>query len=152
MAAVVASGVALTLFDAKRGRGGMGHYIRPLREAGYSTALFAAPAIIALVEMMYAAGSAPEDIEAHLYGGASNPRAKSFASGLADDNVRVGKEILGKLGIPIAGLDVGGVRARKVVFQTATGESVVARVDNVRSSDWYPDFRLAHEYTEGQPR
>jgi len=152
LSVVVASGVALTLHDSRRGRGGMGHYIRPVREAGYSTALFAAPAIMSMAKLMFEAGSAPADLEAHLYGGASNPSAPAFTQGLAEDNVRVGKEILGKLGIAIACLDVGGARARKVVFQTATGESLVAKVEKVRGSDWYPDYRLAHEHTNGLPR
>jgi chemotaxis protein CheD len=119
----------------------MGHYIRPVREDGFSTAMFAAPAIVTLAEMMFAGGSAASDLEAHLYGGANNSEAARFEPELAERNVWSGEEILAKLGIAIASRDVGGKRGRKVIFHSVTGETVVARVDRVRASDWYPEFR-----------
>ncbi|WP_045218366.1 chemotaxis protein CheD [Desulfonatronum thioautotrophicum] len=139
LAVVAASGVAVTLYDAGRRRGGMSHYIRPVREAGLSTPMFAAPAIVTLAEMLFAAGSTAGDLEAHLYGGAENSEAQGYLPGLGRHNVQVGEELLDRLGIALAGRDVGGTRARKVVFHSATGECVVARVERVRETDWYPD-------------
>lgn len=138
LSVVVASGVAVTLFDPKRKRGGMGHYIRPFRTEGRSTALFAAPSIVTLVRMLLKGGARPEELEAHLYGGAANPEADNFAHGVSEQNIQVGQEILDRMRIPLSGADTGGARARKVVFHTGTGETVVARVDRVRRSDWYP--------------
>lgn len=151
LAVVAASGVAVTLYDPDNRRGGMGHYIRPIREAGFSTAMFAAPSIVTLAQMMFAAGSVPSGIEAHLYGGASNSEADGFAPELAEENVRVGEELLARMGISLAGKDVGGTRARKIIFHTATGETVVAKVERVRSSDWYPDFRRTQGGNGGNP-
>lgn len=138
LCAVAASGVVVTLFDRQRCRGGMGHFCRPYREAGRSTAAFAAPAIVGLMRMMVAAGTEPEGLEACLFGGAENCDAGGYCPGVARQNVTVAREVLRKLRVPIVGEDTGGVQGRKVVFDSGTGEAVVARVDRVRSSDWYP--------------
>lgn len=139
LAVVVASGVALTLFDPARKRGGMGHYIRPRRERGASTTHFAAPAIVSLVEMMTEPGAEPPALEAHIYGGAVGAEAGAQDAWISSENVKVAEELLSKLGIPITGKDVGGARGRKILFNTGTGEVVVARVERLRASDWYPD-------------
>ncbi len=140
LSAVVASGISVVLYDPKHKRGGMNHFLRPVRSGGQSTVLFAAPAIVALKQLMHSCGSTFDQMEAYLYGGAENPEAPGFEPGLAEKNIDTGIELLTKLGIPIAGKDVGGTRARKVVFHTETGETVIARVDRVRSGDWYPDW------------
>lgn len=138
LAVVVASGVAVTVFDTKRKRGGMAHYIAPYRRGMLSTAMFAAPSIITLVEMLRANPAEIGPLEARLYGGAKNPESPNFEDGLSEANVQVGKEILMKLNIPLVGTDIGGERGRKIVFHSGTGEVVVASVDRVRNSDWYP--------------
>lgn len=136
---VVASGIGVTLFDRGRKIGGMGHYIRPYREKGISTAVFAAPALTALARMFMDTGSARSNLEAHFYGGAVNPQAAGYRPGVSEENIRIGIEILNKLGISIVGQDVGGERARKIVFHTGTGEIMLAKVEAVRASDWYPE-------------
>ncbi len=135
---VVASGIAVTVFDRRRKIGGMGHYIRPYREKGLSTAIFAAPALAALTRMFLDSGSGISDLETHFYGGARNEQAAGFKPGISEENIRIGKEILTKIGITLSGQDVGGERGRKIVFHTGTGEIMMAKVEAVRASDWYP--------------
>ncbi|MBU2546827.1 MAG: chemotaxis protein CheD [Proteobacteria bacterium] len=135
---VAASGIAVLIFDQRQKRGGMAHYSRPYREKGISTAIYAAPAIVALVQMFRESGSSDKDLEAQIYGGSVNPSAPNYEKGLDEDNAKVGFELLRKMGLPIIGRDVGGPRARKIVFQSGTGETLVAKVDRVRESDWYP--------------
>ncbi len=135
---VVASGGCITLYDKERKLGGMGHYVYPYRKDGVSTARFAAPAIVALTDMFFDTGSSKEDLETHFYGGAVKTDFPGYTEGQSEDNVKVGIEILGKIGVEIDGMDVGGTRARKIVFNTGTGELMVAKVEEVRDSDWYP--------------
>lgn len=142
LCSVVASGVAVSIFDARMKRGGMGHYVRPYREDDMSTALFAAPAIVALATMFLETGSSKDDLEATLYGGAVNNECSSYVEGQSEENVNVGLELLAKLGINVVGRDTGGRKARKIIFDTGTGETVVARVERVREQDWYPDLGL----------
>lgn len=139
LCAVVGAGAVVTVWDRRLERGGMTHYARPYREpGGRSTAVYAAPAIVALVRMLLDSGSSTEDLETHLFGGAANSEAEGFLPGLAEDNIRVGMEILEKLRIVRVQVDVGGSRGRKVVFHTGTGEVILAKVERIRSSDWYP--------------
>jgi Chemotaxis protein; stimulates methylation of MCP proteins len=138
---VVASGVAVTMFDRLKGLGSMGHYSHPRRLNGKSTPIFAAPALVEMINMFTAAGSEPGDIETFVYGGSDNPGVRTFDPGRAIANLRAGFEILEKLGVRVSGSDIGGRFARKLVFYTGTGESMVAKVAAIRSSDWYPDPR-----------
>ena len=139
LAAVVTSGVAVTIYDTRRKRGGMSHYVEPRRRRGISTAMYAAPAIVSLVKMFTESGSSADDLEAHMYGGARNNECPRYDEAKTDENLEVGRELLRKLGVPVSGEDVGGRRARKVVFHSASGETVVAKVDRVRVTDWYPE-------------
>lgn len=138
---VVGSGIALTLYDRRRQLGGMTHYCRAKREEGSrSTAMYAAPAIFALVKMLVDSGSRIEDLEAQLYGGASNPKGRHFERGLHERNIQIGFELLNKYRIKVVGVDVGGYRGRKVGFHSATGEVAIAKVNNIRNHDWYPQL------------
>ncbi len=138
---VVGSGIVVTIFDTKLMYGGMNYYFKPIRKSPkHSTPIYACPAIIGLTNMFLESNSNIEDLEAHIYGGASNSNADGHHDGLADENIKVALEILDKKKIKITGQDIGGRRGRKVVFNTATGESIVAKVDNIRSLDWYPSI------------
>ena len=138
LCAVVSSGVAITLYDKKLQTGGMSHYVFPYRRGAESTATYAAPAIVSLVDLLIGRGSKKEDLEAQLFGGAMNQESDRFVEELAEENVNVGLEILDKLGIPVASTDIGGTRGRKLIFYPESGEVVVAKVDRIRESDWYP--------------
>ena len=135
---VIASGVAVTMYDRIQCLGGVGHYSHPLRNGGSSTADFAAPALVGLIRMFTKAGSDPRNLETYIYGGADNPEAPGFYSARGSHNLRTGREILTKMGVRIAGSDIGGRFARKLVFYTGTGESMLAKVNDVDLSEWYP--------------
>jgi chemotaxis protein CheD len=141
LCSVVGSGVAVTLYDRKLKIGGMNHYIRPLH--GYkhpTTPLFACPAIIGLVNMMIDAGSRIEDLEANIYGGATNPNAIGFIPELGEQNVQTALFLLARKKIYLDCTDVGSRRGRKIVFNTGTGEVIVAKIDNIGIYEWYPNI------------
>lgn len=135
---VIASGVAVTVYDRRQCLGGIGHYSHPLRMGGLSTPDFAAPALVGLIRMFTKAGSDPRNLETYLYGGADNPQAPGFSGLRGFNNLRTGREILHKLGVRVAGSDVGGRFARKLVFYTGTGECMLAKVDDLDLDHWYP--------------
>lgn len=140
LAAVVASGVVVTIFNRKTHRGGMSVYTHPKRVKGNSTAVFAAPAISALVQMFTSGGDDPKDLEAHLCGGAINKESMDYVPLQSEENIRIGEEVLKKLNVELSGKDSGGIRGRKVVFHSGTGEIVTAKVSNIRRTDWYPPY------------
>jgi chemotaxis protein CheD len=88
--------------------------------------------------MLLPHGYSPQDLEASIFGGACNPEAAGFVPDLHEENVRVGLEILHKLGITDIKNNTGGTKARKLMFDTGTGETVIAETHRVRSTDWYP--------------
>ncbi|MGR3176443.1 MAG: chemotaxis protein CheD [Candidatus Anammoxibacter sp.] len=138
LCAVVGAGVVITIFDTERRCGGMCYYIKPLRNNPKETStLFACPSIIGLLNMLLGTGSKLKYLEAQLYGGAANQKVEGYINGLGDQNVNVAKEILDLQKVRIVGTGTGGTYGRKVVFDTASGETVIAKVDNIRSSDWY---------------
>lgn len=135
---VIASGVAVTVFDRRQCLGGVGHYSHPYRVGGVSTPDFAAPALVGLIRMFTNSGSRPSQLETYLYGGADNPDAPGFPGARGRENLQTGREILEKLGVNIAGGDVGGRFGRKLVFYSGTGESMLAKIDDLDVNDWYP--------------
>lgn len=140
LAAVIASGVVVTIYDLDRKRGGMCVYTHPKRVDSQSTASFAAPSIASLISMFGDIDVVRDSLEAHICGGAVNSQSKYFVPGLSDDNISVGCEILKKYNINIASRDVGGTKGRKIVFHSGTGEIFIAKVSNIRKTDWYPPY------------
>jgi len=139
LCAVVTSSVAVTLFDRRRKQGGMSLYLFPRRTpGGPSTPKYACPGIVCLSRMLLPGGSHPDDIEASIFGGACNPEATGYVPDLHSENVKVGLEVLHKLGLTDIKNNTGGTKARKLMFDTGTGETVIAETARVRSSDWYP--------------
>jgi len=136
---VVGSGVVITIYDPKNKRGGMSHYIKPHRKnKKINTPDFAYPAIIGLLNFLTENGSSLSDLEAHIIGGSENSNIKGYIKGLAELNVNAAKEILKRKNINIQGIDTGSGRGRKVMFNTESGEIITARVNKIRTSDWYP--------------
>lgn len=136
---VVGSSVAITIFDRELKMGGLTHYTRPRRESPkISNAFYAAPAIIWLLRQFDALGSQRHNLEAQLIGGAWCDVHPDYIPGIHDENVAVGLEILHKSKVWVSSMDVGGTRGRKVVFNPRNGESAIAKVSNIRETDWYP--------------
>ena len=139
LSAVTGSGIVMTVFDSKRKCGGMCYFIRPLRDnPTEDSPLFACPSIIGLLNKFLVAGSNLTSLNAQLHGGAENPKAKGYTAELGSQNAKAAKEILELKKVHIGGEGVGGTYGRKIVFNTSSGETMIAKVDNIRNSDWYP--------------
>jgi chemotaxis protein CheD len=134
---VLGSCVAVCLYDRKRECGGINHFQLPstnkLKEA---TARYGNVATLALIGMMVDDGSKIKDLEAQIFGGAHNPKTCPKNIGL--ENVRIARMILTRKRIQIASIDVGGEKGRKLVFNTASNEMAVVKVDRIRQGDWFP--------------
>jgi chemotaxis protein CheD len=136
---VVGSSIVVTLYDHALKIGGMAHYSQPYRVPDQpSTTHFAAPALFWLIRQMMNRGAQKEQMEAQLIGGGFNEELGKEHPQLHEGNIKVGMEIIRKEGIKLTTVDVGGERGRKIMFNTATGESLIAHVVNIRKNDWYP--------------
>ncbi len=135
---VVGSGVAILLHDKRRQLGGMNHFVHPMLESGEkATALYARPATLQLVKMFRSKGSDAAKLEAHLYGGGYPDWSDSKLKGIGEKNLDQAKELMDRMKIPVVGTDTGGTWGRKIVFNSASGEVVVAKVNKIRNADWF---------------
>jgi chemotaxis protein CheD len=117
----------------------MSHFRYPAAGgAREATAQFGNVAITVLVRLFLDEGSERRDLEAQLFGGAVPPRGEPGPEETGRQNVDVGRMVLTRHGIPIVSEDVGGVKGRKLIYDTQTNEVVVLRVDQLRAGDWYP--------------
>jgi len=133
------SGGVVTLFDKRLKIGGMTAYLEPVRhDKAWSTPFFACPAIVGLIRLCLNGGSRRQDLEAQVYGGSDNVQARAYKPGLGQRNFEAALEILHKEGIEVVGQDFGGYRGRKIVFNTRSGEVLVARLNQMVPQDWYP--------------
>lgn len=137
VSAVVGSCVAVCLYDRRNQVGGMNHFLFPRTgRRDRTTAQFGNVAVPALIRMMIRQGSRIEDMEAQIYGGGHRP-ADHFPD-VGRRNVKVARKILKRRGIPVVTEDVGGSKGRRIVYHTATNETIVMKTDKIRRGDWYP--------------
>lgn len=118
--------VAVGLWDAQARVGGLNHYLLPSDPSGTAGPRVGASAIVTLHEWVLRLGAAPERLRAKVFGGTQS--AFGFERGgrdLGAQNAAIAFEWLAARGIPVVASDVGGARARKLLFQTADGLSWV---------------------------
>lgn len=127
---VLGSCVAVCLWDATLRVGGINHYLLPYRvESNQASPRFGNVAIERLINALLALGSRKPRLEAKIFGGASVIPGRWETGGqLGSKNVTVAREVLQVEGTPIVAEDVGGTRARKLVFQTDTGIAWVKHI------------------------
>jgi chemotaxis protein CheD len=138
---VLGSSVAVTFYDRKKRCGGMNHFLFPWMQPEIQpTAVYAQPAVVQLLRMFHDSGSSLDNLEAHIIGGATPDGANEEKAEIGNNNVEAAVHVLDNFDIPIIGQEVGGRHGRKVLFNTETGELVIAKVEKIRKNDWYPDL------------
>jgi len=134
---VLGSCVSVCIYDRKRKIGGMNHFKVPFAtDSDQATARFGNVATITLIRMMIHDGSKIKNLEAQILGGAHDRKVSPKDIGF--ENILAAKRILTRERIRVTSEDVRGGKGRKIVFNTATNEIAVFKVDKLRESDWYP--------------
>ncbi len=134
---VLGSSVSVCIYDKKRKRGGMNHFQFPfIYGKNKTTAAYGNVSTYALINMLEDEGSEKKNLEAHIIGGAFNPKICTKDAG--KENIKVAGRTLTKKQIRIISQDAGGGKGRKIVFNTSNGEVVVLKVEKIRKEDWYP--------------
>ena len=113
----------------------MNHFLFP--EATHPdkrTPKYGTVAVPALIQLLKNHGSAVEDLEAQVFGGATLSYDDTENQGW--QNVRVALNALAEEGIRVCSQDVGGTKGRRVVYHTATNEAIVMKTDKIRQEDW----------------
>jgi chemotaxis protein CheD len=128
---VLGSCVAVSLWSRRLECGGMNHYLLPRGAAmgGESSARFGETALDLLLARMQALGAHAHELEARVYGGASVVPTLTSTAHLGEQNVEVARRFLGELRIPVVDECVLGRSARRVIFDIATGDARVVRLE-----------------------
>ncbi|MEA3417388.1 MAG: chemotaxis protein CheD [Thermodesulfobacteriota bacterium] len=135
---VVASCVAVSLWDCRKKYGGMAHYLYPFTDSGdKTTARYGNVSISYLIRMFLKEGTNKKNIKAQIFGGASLQQSTESRE-VAKENVRIARSVLKGFKIRIISEDVGGAIGRKLVYNTSTNEVIVYKAKKLRRSDWYP--------------
>jgi chemotaxis protein CheD len=137
---VLGSCVAACIRDRVRGVGGMNHFMLP--EANSSSNHWADAletrygnwAMEYLINEILKLGGMKRDLEVKLFGGGQILENMTDVGGR---NVAFVREYLAREEIPIAAEDLGGVRPRKVLYFSDTGNCRVRRLNQVTNDTIY---------------
>jgi chemotaxis protein CheD len=123
---ILGSCVAVCLFDPALRVGGMNHFVLP-HDAGARPApgRFGNLAVDLLLAEMLKLGCDRARLQAKLFGGASVVQAFSSSRMLGAQNVEAARQRLAGQAVPVVAHDVGGERARKLIYETGEGTAWV---------------------------
>ena len=129
IATLLGSCVSVCLWDTRLGYGGINHYMLPLwNGAGLPTPKYGNIAIEKLIQNLNNLGCRKEDLIAKVFGGANVINLGREAFSVGERNIHIAKETLGRHGIPIRAIEVGGGHAMKIEFNSKTGIVIVRKV------------------------
>jgi chemotaxis protein CheD len=126
---ILASCVAVCLFDTRRKIGGMNHFLLPQAlMADRTPAKFGVSATQLLLDQLLAMGCRRRDLQAKVFGGATVIAALAAHREhmpLGEANAHCAFDFLRDAGIPVIASDIGGKRGRKIIFHTDDGSALM---------------------------
>lgn len=125
--------VAVALYDARTGAGGLAHAMLPLFEGGSRAddpKKYVDRLIGMLIEDVVALGARASGLTAKIVGGAAMfpGVCDSERRSIGERNVASAITVLEEIKVPVVGRDVGGYHGRSVCFKLISGELLVKSV------------------------
>jgi chemotaxis protein CheD len=122
LSTILGSCVAVCLWDADAGLGGMNHFLLPFgpKAAASAPERYGVHAMELLINGLLKAGASRNRLQAKLFGGA---RVSTALSDIGQTNARFARAFLEAEGIPCRAESLGGTSARRVLFRPATGQA-----------------------------
>lgn len=130
---VLGSCVSVVLNDGQQGIGGLNHFQFPktrqkqevTRHAGY----FAEESINRLIQKLVNSGCSKRQLEAKLFGGSSMIADRLMGGNeVGTLNIAAAKDHLGRLGIPIVAMSVGGHYGRSLFYSVQDFKVYIGRI------------------------
>ncbi|MBI5185489.1 MAG: chemotaxis protein CheD [Nitrospinae bacterium] len=119
--------LVVAMHDPTNAVGAMAYIMLPQAPPGHEEGLqFAATAIPRLLNLLIEQGAAKDRIAAKLVGASCLIASGVFSIGKR--NVAKAREVLGELGLAIAGEDTGGSHKRNVRFDIKTGKLTIENI------------------------
>lgn len=122
---ILGSCVAVCLYDAGRGIGGLNHYLlpgTPVNPEEREPLRWGEPSIVHLLELMLAEGARSACLQAKVFGGAQiSARSVPDAMRIGERNIETALAALARLQIPVMNQSLGGAAGRKIIFESHSG-------------------------------
>lgn len=120
---LLGSCVAVCLYDRRLHIGGMNHFLLPNWDGkGLASPKYGNIAINQLIEKMERLGSRRKDLISKTFGGANVLGNNSNIFQIGERNIKIAGDLLDEYGISKMPASAGGLRGRKIIFNTFTGE------------------------------
>ncbi len=122
--------IAVGLYDPQSRLGGLGHMLLPSHPEDNplgAEGKYVNIGIARMVDELVQAGARRDSLVAKIAGGANmfETTYQTLINSVGARNARSARETLARLGVPLAGEEVGGNRGRTVEFDLATGKMLV---------------------------
>ena len=119
---ILGSCVSVCLWDPVLEYGGINHYMLPLWNGqGLASPKYGNIAIVKLLDKMLENGCDRKNIVAKVFGGGEVLQTTACLFNIGERNTEVALEMLKEFNIRVAGVCTGGVKGRKIVFDTSKG-------------------------------
>jgi chemotaxis protein CheD len=130
---ILGSCAGVCIWDPVSGIGGAAHYLLPSWDGrGSASPRYGTVAIETLLERLVEAGAKREQLVAKVFGGGclfdSMREGEAQKESLGGRNVETALTLLAKARIPVVNAEVGKDRGQRIMFHTATGDSVVTNL------------------------
>ncbi len=133
---VLGSCVSICIFDKKNKFGGMNHFLMPRQmNADGKTTKYGDVSIREMFRTFIEFGADRNYLVGQIIGGGYFRESKESRK-ISEENARVGRELLGMLGIKIVFEDTGGTFGRKITFYTDTNRVIVTKIKNIRDFEY----------------
>lgn len=120
---LLGSCVAVCLYDRRQQFGGMNHFMLPLwNGTGLASPKYGNIAILQLIQKMENLGSNRNDLVAKVFGGASVLDVSADLFNVGERNADQAMTGLDTLMVRVVASSIKGDKARKIIFNTFTGE------------------------------
>ncbi|MBN2843292.1 MAG: response regulator [Sedimentisphaerales bacterium] len=123
---LLGSCVSVCLRNKVKGYAAMNHYLlaRPGNGSENDIGRYGISSIEHIVKSLLAMDPNPASLEAQLFGGGAVMDSLSKTSNVGADNIAIAKEMMANYGIRVINSDVGGVKGRRISFNTETNQVV----------------------------
>jgi chemotaxis protein CheD len=120
---ILGSCISVCVWDKQLLFGGANHYMLPLwNGSGLASPKFGNIAIEMLLEKMQRLGSQKKNLVVKMFGGAKMLQEQSNIFNIGEKNILVAYEIFRKEEIIVSAASTGGIKGRKIFFNTQTGD------------------------------
>jgi chemotaxis protein CheD len=119
---ILGSCVSVCLFDSLRRIAGMNHFLLPVNDKFESDIeKYGDTSMEFILDKMLGMGSNQRDLVAKVFGGGELLTYKNSSFNIGKKNIEVALDFICAHDIRVISKEVGGIRGRKIIFNTLTG-------------------------------